>query len=206
MKAEKITTLFLDIGGVLLTNGWDEGSRHKAIAHFNLDTKETETRHKLSFDTLELGKMTLDQYLDIAIFYTPREFSKADFITFMLKESAALEGSIKYFTDLKKRYNLKVVAVSNEAKELNDYRIQKFELNQLFDMFISSCYVRLRKPDRDLYKMACDISQTLPAQALYIDDRLIYIEVALSVGIPSLQFQSLEQVKNYIDGLGLTLK
>ena len=206
MKAEKIKTLFLDIGNVLLTNGWDTDARKRAIKSFKLDPEETESRHKLCFETLELGKMNIDNYLGNVVFYEPREFSKADFITFMLNQSKPIPGAVEYFKELKKRYGLKVIAVSNEALSLNDYRIKTFELDMLFDAFISSCYVGMRKPDAAIYKMACDISHTRPEEALYVDDLGMYIEVALALGIPSFHYKGLKEAKDYFDGLGLTLK
>lgn len=189
-----------------MTNGWDEGARQRAIAKFGLDHKEMDARHKLSFDTYELGKMSLDEYLDNVIFHRPREFSKDDFISFMLSQSQALDGSLEYFSELKKRYGFKIIAVSNEARDLNDFRIRKFELHNLFDAFISSCYIALRKPDASMYRMACDISQTAAEEALYVDDQLMYIEVACALGIPSLHYQSLEQAKKFMEELGYTLK
>jgi putative hydrolase of the HAD superfamily len=206
MKASGIKTLFLDIGGVLLTDGWNRQSRKAAIDKFELDEKEINDRHQLCFDTYELGKTTFDEYLDHVIFYEARSFTKKDFIEFMLSQSKALDGAIDYFIEVKKRHKLKVIALSNEARDLNDYRIKEFKLDTLFDAFISSCYVKLRKPDPEIYRMACDVSQALPDEALYIDDRLLYIEVAKSLGIPSLQNVSLEATKNYMDSIGLGLK
>jgi putative hydrolase of the HAD superfamily len=206
MTEKKIKTLFLDIGGVLLTNGWDTGSREKAVKHFGLDMDEVETRHKLSFDTFELGKMSMDQYLDITVFYKPQKFPKEDFIKFMFDESKPLAGSMAYFKQLKDQHRLKVIALSNEANELNEHRIKKYELNGLFDAYISSCYVGLRKPDAAIYQMAINVSQTPAEKALYIDDRDIFVEVARSIGIPSLQYKNLEQVKGHFDSLGMTIK
>ena len=180
-----IKTLFLDIGGVLLTNGWGRDFRERAEKKFGLDSKEMEERHHLTFDTYEEGKLTLDEYLGRVIFYRQTE----------------LEGALNFFKTLKKQYNLKVIAVSNEGKELNEYRIAKFRLNDLFDAYISSCYVHLRKPDKDMLRMACDISQTKPEEALYVDDRLMFVEVARSYGIPALHYESLSAAKEYISKL-----
>jgi putative hydrolase of the HAD superfamily len=206
MKADKPTTLFLDIGGVLLTNGWDTHSREKGMAKFKLEPEETERRHKICFDTYELGRMTLDEYLGYVIFHEPRSFTREECINFMLHESQPLDGAVEYFKALKKAHGLRVVALSNEPRELNAYRIKTFDLNTLFDCFISSPYVGMRKPDAAIYRMACDVSQTEPAQALYVDDQIVFIEVARSLGIPSLHYHDWQQAKEYIDGLGLTLK
>jgi putative hydrolase of the HAD superfamily len=55
----KITTLFLDIGGVLLTDGWDHHARKRAAINFKLEWAEMEERHSLNFGILEAGKLTL---------------------------------------------------------------------------------------------------------------------------------------------------
>src|SRR5277367_3215702 len=172
MKEKKITTLFLDIGGVLLTNGWGQTARTETAAHFKLDIAEVNERHHLTFDTYEQGKLSLTDYLKRVVFYETRKFSEADFTKFMFNQSLPFPETINFFKEIKKRYHLKVIAVSNEGRELNAYRIKKYKLNELFDAFVSSSYVHLRKPDVDIFLMACDISQTAPENSLFIDDRL----------------------------------
>jgi putative hydrolase of the HAD superfamily len=199
MKEAKITTLFLDIGGVLLTNGWDRGARKRAVEKFGLDGEEINERHHLTFDTYEEGKLTLEEYLSRVIFYEPRSFSKDDFIQFMYAQSTPFEENLAFFRALKKQYGLKVIAVSNEGRELNEHRIREYKLNDLFDAYISSCYIHLRKPDKDVLRMACDISQTQPEHVLYIDDRLMFVEVARSCDIRALHFQGLDAAKAYIN-------
>jgi putative hydrolase of the HAD superfamily len=195
---EKITTLFLDIGGVLLTSGWDRKSRQLAITRFQLDGEETEERHHLIFHLYEQGKLTIDEYLERVIFYRTRNFSKEDFKTFMFEQSSQIEGSLEFFNSLKVRNHLKVIAVNNEALELNNFRIHKFRLPQLFDAFVSSCNVHLRKPDVEIFQMACEIAHTPPRNILYIDDRLMFVEVAISLGINGYHFQGIEPAKLFI--------
>jgi putative hydrolase of the HAD superfamily len=202
MNNNAITTLFLDIGGVLLTNGWGHKSRNKAVAQFNLNAEETNDRHHLTFDTYEEGKLTLHEYLNRVVFYEPRTFSHEDFISFMYAESTELPGTLEFFKALKKRYQLKIIAVSNEGRELNDHRIKTFKLNELFDGFISSCFVHLRKPDKDIFRMASDISQTAPMHSLYIDDRSMFVEVAQSFGMNGLHYKGLEEAKITLKALG----
>jgi putative hydrolase of the HAD superfamily len=192
---EKITTLFLDIGGVLLSNGWDRAARQRAIEYFNLDGEEMNERHHLTFDTFESGKLTLDEYLNRIVFYEKRKFSKSKFKTFMFEQSKPLENSIEFFKELKQQYHLKVIAVSNEGRELNEFRINKYKLDDLFDSFVSSCFVHFRKPDTDIYNIACDISHTTPDQAFCIDDRLMFIQVARSIGIRGLHYQGLDAAR-----------
>ncbi len=158
-NSPQLTTLFLDIGDVLLTNGWDRDSRAEAVKKFDLDHDEINERHHLLFDTYEEGKLSLDTYLDRVIFYEDRSFSKDEFRDFMFAQSKPFEDSIAYFHRIKKKYGLRVTAVSNEGRELNDYRIQTFKLNKLIDAFISSSYVHFRKPDDDNFRVALDVSQ-----------------------------------------------
>ena len=204
MKQKKITTLFLDIGGVLLTNGWGQTARTKTVAHFKLDKDEVNERHHLTFDTYEEGKLTLTEYLKRVIFYEKRKFSENDFTKFMFNQSIAYPDTIAYFKEIKKRYTLKVIAVSNEGRELNAYRVKKFKLNELFDAFISSSYVHLRKPDMDIFRMASDISQTLPENALFIDDRLMFVQVAQTMGINGIHYEGLEKLKTELKAFVLT--
>jgi putative hydrolase of the HAD superfamily len=194
----EIKTLFLDIGGVLLSNGWEHQSRYKAISKFGLKKQEVEARHKLLFQTYELGKTTHDEYLDQVIFYEKRNFTKEDFTDFMFTQSVAIGGSIDFFKEIKQKYQLKVFAVSNEGRELNAYRINHFGLNELFDGYISSCYVHLHKPDKDIMILACDVSQTLPENVLYIDDGKLLIEIADGMGFQTLHFQTLQMAKKAI--------
>lgn len=197
-KTNVIKALFLDIGGVLLTNGWGRKSRDLAAKKFGLNLKEIEARHELVFDALEMDKISLDEYLNMVVFYGKRSFSPQEFKDFMFAESQALDGHIDFFKALKDRYHLKVFALSNECRALNDYRIQHFGLNSLFDAYISSCYVHLRKPDINMLKIACDISQVDKTQALYIDDNAVMAEMGLVFGLQSLHFQGLDNTAYFI--------
>jgi putative hydrolase of the HAD superfamily len=201
MKNEKIKTLFLDIGGVLLTNGWGRDSRKRAAELFKLDYKEMDERHHLTFDTYEMGKLTLDEYLNRLVFYEVRGFTKADFKEFMFAESKPYEETITFFKELKSKHNLNVIAVNNEGRELNEHRIKKFKLHELFNGFVSSCYVKFRKPDADIFLLACDVAQTLPQHALHIDDRQMFVEVARTVGLQGMQHVDLESTKEKIKSI-----
>ena len=206
MKGKTITTLFLDIGGVLLTNGWGHVQRNNAVKHFELNLEEVNERHHLTFDTYEQGKLSLHEYLKRIVFYEKRNFSEDDFIRFMFRQSLPYADTINYFKELKKQYHLHIIAVSNEGRELNAYRIRKFKLNEVFDAFVSSCYVHLRKPDADIFKMATDISQTTPEHTLYIDDRLMFVEVAQTLGMHGIHFKNLQELKHKLKESGFTLK
>ena len=149
-----ITTLFLDVGGVLLTDGWDHHVRRRAAKNFKLDWAEMEDRHRLTFEIHEEGKLTLEEYLGLVVFYQKRPFTRAQFRRFMCAQSKPYPAMIALFAQLKVRHGLKIAVVSNEARELNEYRIRKFKLNRFVDSFISSCFVHLRKPDAKIFR-AC---------------------------------------------------
>ena len=173
-----ITTLFLDIGGVLLTNGWDHHARRRAVAHFNLEWDEVEPRHQLNFATYEEGKLTLEDYLKRTVFYVDRPFTREQFWEFMTAQSQPDPEMLDLVVRLKTRYGLRIAAVSNEARELNAYRVRKFKLDRLFDCFISSCFVHVRKPDLDIFRLALDIAQTPPEQIVYIENTPMFVQIA----------------------------
>lgn len=183
MKNTTINTLFLDVGGVLLTNGWDHTLRKRAAETFKLDFAEMESRHHLTFDTYESGKLTLEDYLNRIVFYQPRTFTKENFIEFMLGETKPYTDTIDMIRKMKELYKLKVVVVSNEGRELTQYRIEQFKLMDFVDFYIASSFVHLRKPDTDIYQLALDLAQTEPEQVIYIDDRLMFVEIAKGMGI-----------------------
>lgn len=200
---KKITTLFTDIGGVLLTNGWDRQARGEAAVLFNLDSVDLEERHHLTFDTYEVGKLTLDEYLERIVVFTERSFSYDDFKEFMFKKSLPYNDMIALICDLKKKYNLKVAVISNEGRELNQYRINTFKLNEFVDFFVSSSFVHFRKPDADIFKVAIDISQSDVATSLYIDDRMLFVQVAEGLGLQGIHHINYEDTKAQLAAFGL---
>jgi len=203
MQNIPFTTLFLDIGGVLLTNGWDRSARKRAATAFSLDLPELEERHHLTFDTYEVGKLTLDQYLNRIVFYEDRHFTKDDFMEFVYSQTEPFPEMIDMIKELKKTYQLKVAVVNNEGRELNEYRIRKFGLNSFVDFFISSCFVHFRKPDADIFKIALDIALVQPHEVLYIEDRPMFITVAEEQGITGICHKDFESTRETLKGLGL---
>ena len=201
----QITTLLVDIGGVLLTNGWDHNSRRHAAETFGLDYDEMSERHHLTFDTYEEGKLSLDEYLRRVVFYQDRSFSREEFKTFMYAQSKPYPDMIQLIRGLKTQYSLRVAAVSNEGRELTMYRVQQFELRTFVDFFISSCFIHYRKPDEDMYRIALDISQAQAEQVIYIDDRAMFVEVARDLGMTGIVHSGYEATRTSLEGLGLTL-
>jgi len=200
-----ITTLFLDIGGVLLTNGWDHNMRQKAAKTFELDYGEMNERHHLTFDTYEEGKLSLFEYLQRVIFYKERSFSLEEFKAFMFAQSQPYQDMVDLVCKLKQRYRLKIAAVSNEGRELTVYRIARFDLGSFVDFFISSCFVHYRKPDEDIYRIALDIAQVPPEQVVYIEDRPLFVEVARGLGIQAIVHKDLGATRAALKGFGLEL-
>lgn len=204
-KGHKITTLFTDIGGVLLTNGWDRDSRAKAVKKFKLNAEETEERHHLTFDTYEEGKLTLDEYLERVVFYKKRDFSKKDFMHFMYSCSQPFDDMLKLVRELKEKYHLKIAVVSNEGRELNEYRINTFKLGEFVDFFISSSFVHFRKPDEDIFKIALDIAQVKASEILYLEDRPMFAQVAESIGIKSIVHKDYKSTRSKFEEYGFKL-
>lgn len=206
MPENKITTLFLDIGGVLLSNGWDHKFRRQTAEHFRLDNDEMESRHQLWFYIFEVGKITLEEYLDQIVFYRKRDFSHNEFRDFMFSQSSPHKDMIAFVKELKKINGLKIAAVSNESRELNAFRINRFQLNSIFDFYISSCYVKLRKPDSDMYKMALDVAQVTAEEVVYIDDVEFFTKVATETGIKCIRHENYLSTVNALADLGLQIK
>jgi putative hydrolase of the HAD superfamily len=200
-----ITTLFLDIGGVLLTNGWDHNIRTRAAEKFSLDFNEMNERHHLTFDTYEEGKLSLDEYLSRVVFYQERSFSREEFKAFMYAQSQPFPEMIELMCALKNQYGLQVAAVSNEGRELSLYRVQQFKLGTFIDFFISSCFVHYRKSDADLYHIALDIAQVSPEQVVYVDDRAMFVEVAQGMGIRGILHNGYKSTQKTLETFGLSL-
>jgi len=198
---EKIKTLFLDIGGVLLTNGFDRQIREKALKKFNLDEQKFNPLNKKYYDLHEQGKIDLKTYLKKTIFYKKRSFSEAEFIKFIEEQSKPHPEMLKAMHEIKQKYHLTVAALSNEGKELAKYRIKTFNLNSLFDFFIVSSFVGHQKPDPKIYKMAEDIAGCPLNEIIYVDDRDYLIEAASKLGMRGILHTSLETTKKKLNQL-----
>ena len=185
-RAIPVTTLFLDIGGVLLNNGWDHIARRQVAKRFKLDWAEMEERHVLTFETHEEGKLTFEGYLGRVVFYKKRLFTRAQFRRSMCELSKPYPEMIELVTQLKARYGLRIAVVSNEAREVNAYRIRKFKLDAFVDTFISSCFVHIRKPDSDIFRLALDIAQAPARQVLYIENTPMFVQIAEGLGMRSI--------------------
>ncbi|MGA2881872.1 MAG: HAD family phosphatase [Bryobacteraceae bacterium] len=181
-----ISTLFLDVGGVLLTNGWDHHARRRVAKNFKLDWAEMEERHNLNSATFEEGKLTLEEYLGRVVFYQKWPFTRAQFRRLMFAQSKPYPAMIELVAQLKVQHGLKIAVVSNESREVNAYRIRKFKLDRFVDSFVSSCFVHIRKPDADIFRLALDIAQAPARQVLYIENTPMFVQIAEGLGIRSI--------------------
>jgi len=204
-KSIPVTTLFLDIGGVLLSNEWEHESRKSAADFFKLNYIEMQDRHKLTMVTYEEGKLNLSEYLKRIVFYQKRPFTLKQFREFMFSQTTPDIQMIEFIQLLKKKYRLKIAVVNNEAREMNEYRINKFKLNQFVDFFISSCFVHFRKPDTDIFRIALDIAQVPAEHVVYIEDLQMFVDVAGDLGIRGIRHKNYLSTSAELASMGLDI-
>jgi putative hydrolase of the HAD superfamily len=196
-----IRALFWDIGGVLLTNAWDHQERDLAVEHFLLSKPEFEARHKELVTAFEEGKLRMDEYLERSVFHQPRTFSREEFKQFMFSLSRPKPQSLEFARSLSGKHFM--ATINNESRELNQYRIQKFELAEIFDVFVSSCFVGIRKPDERIYRLALDLTQHLPEECVFIDDRQENLTGAEKVGMKAVLMKDAPQLRRDLQALGI---
>jgi putative hydrolase of the HAD superfamily len=199
----KITALFWDVGGVLLTNAWDHVERNRALIQFELDEVDFNDRHQMLVSSFERGKITLDEYLERTIFYRTRTFSRDAFKDYMFSLSRPKTDVLDLARALAQSRKFLMSTLNNESRELNLYRIQKFQLREIFSLFVSSCYVGMRKPEAGIYRLAIDITQRLPGECCFIDDRELNLESASQLGMHVIQMKSVEQLRADLEKLGI---
>ena len=190
-----ITTLFWDIGGVILTNGWDRGSRREAANAFQFDWDEFQDRHELSFPAFDSGQISLDEYLDRTLFYRKRSFTREEFIAFMFAQSKEYPEARAILSAAARSGKYFIGAINNEPLELNQYRIEAFQLRRDFLVFFSSCYVRSRKPEEHIFRVALEVTQRPPEQSIFIDDRPLNLESPRRLGINVIHYENPEQLR-----------
>lgn len=198
-----IRALFWDVGGVLLTNAWDRTERAEALEHFELDEKEFHDRHEMVVSSFERGKITLDEYLDRTVFYRPRSFTPEVFREYMFSLSKPFPDVLQFAQTLADCEKYFMSTINNESRELNYQRIEKFGLRKIFRLFVSSCFVGLRKPERDIYRLALETTQIPAEQCCFIDDRALNLECAAKLGMKTVEMRQLEQLRADLAKLGV---
>ena len=200
-----IRAIFWDVGGVLLTNAWDRVERTAALDHFRLDAEEFHDRHEMVVSSFERGKITLDEYLDRTVFYRPRPFQRDEFRDYMFSLSQPYPDVLEFAQALSDSGKYFMGTINNEWRELNYYRIEKYGLRKSFRLFISSCFVGFRKPERDIYRLALESTQIPAAECCFIDDRELNLECAVKLGMQGIEMQNLQQLRGDLEKLGVTV-
>jgi putative hydrolase of the HAD superfamily len=199
----KISAIFWDVGGVLLTNAWDRSERTATLEHFRLDAEEFQSRHEMVVSSFERGKISLDEYLDRTIFYRNRSFSRDEFREYMYSLSKPMPEVLAYARELASTGRYFMATINNESRELNLHRIEKFGLREIFRLFVSSCFVGLRKPESGIYRLAIETTQINPEECCFIDDRALNLECAAKLGMRTIQMQNVEQLREELGRLGV---
>jgi putative hydrolase of the HAD superfamily len=198
-----IQAIFWDVGGVLLTNAWDRTQRMAALEHFHLDEEEFHDRHEMVVSSFERGKISLDEYLDRTVFYRNRPFTRATFTNYMFALSQPMAEVLDFARSLANSGKYFMGTINNESRELNLYRIEKYGLRKIFRLFVSSCFVGLRKPERDIYRLALETTQIPAAECCFIDDRSLNLEIAAKLGMQTIEMGTLNQLRSDLDKLGV---
>lgn len=197
-----IKTIFFDIGGVILTNGWDRHHRRRTAEEFGLDYEEFQDRHDFVAHDFETGHMDLEEYLTRTVFYRGRDFNRAEFTASVFSHSEDLPGSLELLDNLA-RSNLQLASLNNESREINEHRIDKFDLGQRLSLFLSSCYLGVKKPEAAIYNLALQITQRLPEECLFVDDRSLNIECAADVGFQGILFTGADDLRRQLTDRGI---
>ncbi len=200
-----VTALFWDVGGVILSNGWDRAARAKAAEKFGLDWEEFQDRHELASPAFETGQITLDMYLERIVFYRKRAFTREEFTQFIFAQSEEFPESRAVLSGVAASGKYMLATINNEALELNEWRIREFHLRREFKAFFSSCFVGIRKPDEGIYKIALEVTQRQPEECLFIDDRELNLECAQKLRMRTLHFQDAAQLRRELAANGVKI-
>lgn len=198
-----IKAIFWDVGGVLLSNAWDRTQREQALEHFKLDEEEFADRHELVVSSFERGKINLNEYLERTVFYRPRPFSQEEFRNYILSLSRPKPEVLAFAKSLADCGRYLMGTINNESLDLNLYRIEKFGLREIFRLFVSSCFVGLRKPEPEIYKLALEITQQTPKACCFVDDRALNVEVARRLGMHGIEMDGVDELRSDLKKLGV---
>ena len=201
----KISALFWDVGGVLLSDAWDREQRQRTLKQFGMDEDEVEfeSRHEMLVSSFERGKISLQDYLERTVFYRPRSFTIEVFTQHMLSLSQPYPDTLRLAKELTQSGRYLMSTINNESKELNLFRIQTFGLREIFSLFVSSCFVGLRKPEEGIYRLALEITQKPPEECCFVDDRPLNLDSAAKLGMHVIQMKDAEQLRRDLQKLGV---
>jgi putative hydrolase of the HAD superfamily len=200
---KEVTAIFWDVGGVILSNGWDGPARAAAVRRFAIDADDFEDRHDGLAEALETARITFDAYLDRAVFYRARPFTKEEFISFIFAQSTENKATREVLDDLTANERYLLGTINNESAELNTYRIRTFDLARNFTVFLSSCYLGVRKPGEAIYRLSLEITQRAPEECIFVDDRPGNLEVPARIGMRAIQFKDAAQLRSELASHGV---
>ena len=201
----EVTAVFWDVGGVILSNGWDRAARAEAAKKFGLDWEDFQDRHELASPAFETGQITLDTYLQRTVFYRKRAFTREEFVAFIFAQSEEFPESRAILSALAQTRKYLLATINNEPRELNIRRIDQFNLRREFEAFFSSCFVHIRKPDEAIYRLALEVTQRRPEECLFIDDRALNLECARQMGMRTIHFENAAQLRQDLLANGVTV-
>ncbi len=201
----QITTLFFDVGGVCLTNGWDHISREQAARHFSYDYDESEEHHQSIAEDFECGRLSIEDYVKKVVFFKQRSFTAEDFMGFMKSQSKPHESSLQVLETLSQQKKYSLATVNNESLALNLYRIRTFHLDRYFTAFFSSCFMGVKKPECEIFQKALWITQRKGEECLFIDDREENIAAARTCGLQAVYLPDPKALEKTLQEKGILL-
>ena len=197
-----IKTIFFDIGGVILTNGWDRHQREATATEFGLDYEEFQDRHDFVAHDFETGQMDLDEYLTRTVFYRERDFGRDSFTASVFAHSQELPGSMALLGELSAA-DVQLASLNNESRQINEHRIHTFRLHEQMSLFLSTCDLGVKKPEQAIYELALQITQRRPEECVFIDDRELNLECAADLGIDGVLFTGVEKLRDDLIARGV---
>lgn len=200
-----VTAIFWDVGGVILSNGWDHAARAAAAKKFGIDWEEFQERHEVAMPAFEAGRITLDTYLQRTIFYRKRSFTREEITDFIFAQSEEYPKSRAVLSDVTASGKYLQATINNEPLEINEYRIHQFNLRREFTAFFSSCYLGVRKPEDRIYQVALSVTQRDPHECLFIDDRELNLEPAQHLQMRTIHFQDAAQLRRDLLANGVNI-
>ena len=204
--SKAVETVFFDLGGVLLSNGWDPVQRATVLPKFDVSLEEYEARHEAANYFWERGLKDAHWFFEQTVFYEPRSFTFDELWAEVEGQSSVLyPETYEIIAKIRRTGRYKVATLNNESRELNDYRVRAFDLRSSFDFFVCSGYVHEMKPHPDIYRSALEISGTTAGASVFIDDKQENCEAAREAGMQAIHFESPGQLISVLTEIGITL-
>ena len=201
-----IRTIFWDIGGVVLTNGWDKGQRSRVLSRLGVNLEAYEEVHERANYYWERGLMTAKEFFAQTVLQANPHLD----LTFetlwpqVCAESKVLHAEcLDMLSELKEQGSYRLATLNNESRELNEYRLDAFKLRSLFDYFICSGYVHEMKPLPGIFRSAIDVSGFAARTALFIDDKSENCAAAEALGMHVICFKTPRQLCTELAGYGI---